>query len=102
LQTKYNGQILEISGEFQSYYSERALLLSSNIKIILKHSNLLFNLIPNIIELIHIYFIWLIWLKISKTDMNNMGKVCEKIRQGLPVEAGALYAVLLTVYRYRT
>ena len=28
----------------------------------------------------------------NKTDnMNNMGKVCEKIRQGLPVEAGALY-----------
>jgi hypothetical protein len=25
--------------------------------------------------------------------MNNMGKACEKIRQGLPVEVGALYAV---------
>jgi hypothetical protein len=25
--------------------------------------------------------------------MNNMGKVCEKIRQGLLVEVGALYAV---------
>ena len=56
--------------------------MSSNIKIILKHSNLLFNLIPNIIELIHILI-----------DMNNMGKVCEKTRQGLPVEAGALYTV---------
>ena len=25
--------------------------------------------------------------------MNNMGKVCEKIGQGLPVEAGAFYTV---------
>jgi hypothetical protein len=25
--------------------------------------------------------------------MKKMGKVCEKIRQGLPVEAGTLYAV---------
>jgi hypothetical protein len=31
------------------------------------------------------------------TDMNNMGKVCEKIRQGLPVEVGALYAVTFYV-----
>ena len=31
--------------------------------------------------------------------MNNMGKVCEKTRQGLPVEAGALYIVTVIFYR---
>jgi hypothetical protein len=32
-----------------------------------------------------------------------MGKVCEKIRQGLPVEAGALYAVtvMCVIHRVR-